>query len=186
MNAWLKKDFRCRIEFASAPHTLPITLSQWLFHIMTRLGLRDTIKIIWAPPALSLWPDLPVFVYKLWITWKYGCSWWPIFLPYCLIHVVMFSLISNLVSDYIQKRRGEPDLFSFEYNLLPKFISKQKWLHGPGIWVYRISANSFIPWIVSPLNSFHGNYSIYEVKNCHNAETIWKFPHFPLLRQTRC
>ena len=30
-----------------------------------------------------------------------------------------------------------------------------------------------------PLNSFRGNYSIYEVKNCHNAETIWKFPHFP-------
>jgi hypothetical protein len=38
---------------------------------------------------------------------------------------------------------------------------------------YRISANSFLP----PLNSFRGNYSIYEVKNCRNAENIWKFPH---------
>ena len=37
---------------------------------------------------------------------------------------------------------------------------------------YRISANSF-----------RGNYSIYEVKNCHNAETIWKFPHFLLSKK---
>ena len=37
------------------------------------------------------------------------------FRHYCPIH---------LVSDYIQKRRGEPGLFSFEYNLLPKLISK--------------------------------------------------------------
>ena len=33
------------------------------------------------------------------------------------------NLISNLVTDYIQKRRGEPGLFSFEYNLLPKLTS---------------------------------------------------------------
>ena len=33
------------------------------------------------------------------------------------------NLISNLVTDYIQNRRGEPGLFSFEYNLLPKLIS---------------------------------------------------------------
>ena len=26
-------------------------------------------------------------------------------------------------------------------------------------------------------------YSIYEVKNCHNAKTIWKFPHFPLSKK---
>ena len=32
-------------------------------------------------------------------------------------------MISNLVTDYIQKRRGEPGLFSFEYDLLPKLIS---------------------------------------------------------------
>ena len=44
----------------------------------------------------------------------------------------------------------------------------------------RISANSFLPWIVTPFNSFRSIYSIYEVKNCHNAENIWKFPHFPL------
>ena len=37
----------------------------------------------------------------------------------CPIHVVTLILISNLVSDYIQKRRGEPGLSSFEYNLLP-------------------------------------------------------------------
>ena len=29
-----------------------------------------------------------------------------------------------LVADYIQKRRGEPGLFSFEYNLLPNLMSK--------------------------------------------------------------
>ena len=33
------------------------------------------------------------------------------------------NLISNLVTDYIQKRRGEPCLFSSEYNLIPKLIS---------------------------------------------------------------
>ena len=48
----------------------------------------------------------------------------PIFLPFCPIHVVTFTLISNFVTDYIQKRKGEPGLFSFEYNLLPKLISK--------------------------------------------------------------
>ena len=37
-----------------------------------------------------------------------------------IIIVVTFTLISNL--DYIQKRRGESDLFSFEYNLLFKLI----------------------------------------------------------------
>ena len=42
----------------------------------------------------------------------------------CPIHVVTFTLISNLATDYIQKRRGEPGLFSFEYNLSPKLISK--------------------------------------------------------------
>ena len=31
---------------------------------------------------------------------------------------------------------------------------------------------SFLPCIVSPFNSFCGNYLIYEVKNCHNAETV--------------
>ena len=30
--------------------------------------------------------------------------------------------ISILGTDYIQKRRGEPGRFSFEYNLLPKLI----------------------------------------------------------------
>ena len=41
-------------------------------------------------------------------------------------------MISNLVTDYIQKRRGEPGFFSFEYNLLQKLISNcvlhPKWL----------------------------------------------------------
>ena len=41
-------------------------------------------------------------------------------MPYPCSH---FTLISNLVTDYIQKRRGEPCLFSFEYNLLPKLIT---------------------------------------------------------------
>ena len=35
--------------------------------------------------------------------------------------------------DYIQKRRGEPDLFSFEYNLISKLISNLLPLHGQGI-----------------------------------------------------
>ena len=33
------------------------------------------------------------------------------------------NLISILVTDYIQKRRGQALLFSFEYNLLPNLIS---------------------------------------------------------------
>ena len=33
------------------------------------------------------------------------------------------KLISILVTDYIQKRRGQALLFSFEYNLLPNLIS---------------------------------------------------------------
>ena len=43
---------------------------------------------------------------------------------FCPIHVVTFTLISNLATDYIQKRRGEHGLFSFEYNLSPNLISK--------------------------------------------------------------
>ena len=42
----------------------------------------------------------------------------------CPIHVVTFTLISNLTTDYIQKRRGESGLFSLEYNLSPNLISK--------------------------------------------------------------
>ena len=37
---------------------------------------------------------------------------------------------------------------------------------------------TMFPRIVSPLELFPRNDSIYEVKNCHNTETIWKFPHF--------
>ena len=45
------------------------------------------------------------------------------------------------------------------------------------------------PQIVSSLEQFpssivfRGNYSIYEVKNYHNAETIRKFPHFTLSKK---
>ena len=39
-------------------------------------------------------------------------------------------------TDYIQKTRGEPRLFSFEYNLLPKLISNFYALNGPGIYVH--------------------------------------------------
>ena len=42
----------------------------------------------------------------------------------CPIHVVTFTLISNLATDYIQKRTGRAHLFSFEYNLSPNLISK--------------------------------------------------------------
>ena len=44
--------------------------------------------------------------------------------PLCPIHVVTFTLISILATDYIQKRRGQALLFSFEYNLSPNLISK--------------------------------------------------------------
>jgi hypothetical protein len=33
------------------------------------------------------------------------------------------NLITILLTDYIQKRRGQALLFSFEYNLLPNLIS---------------------------------------------------------------
>ena len=33
------------------------------------------------------------------------------------------NLISILVTDYIQKRRGQALLFSFKYNMLPNLIS---------------------------------------------------------------
>ena len=42
----------------------------------------------------------------------------------CLVHLVHKKLISILVTDHIQKRRGKALLFSFEYNLLPNLISK--------------------------------------------------------------
>jgi hypothetical protein len=56
---------------------------------------------------------------------------------------VVKNLISNLVTDYIQKKREEPGLFSFEYNLLPKLISNFYALHGPGIRV-RVKENAKI------------------------------------------
>ena len=40
----------------------------------------------------------------------------------CPIHVVTFTLISNLATDHIQKRTGQALLFSFEYNQLPNLI----------------------------------------------------------------
>ena len=40
---------------------------------------------------------------------------------------------------YIQKRRGEPGLFSFEYNLLPKLTSNFYALHVPGISLFLTS-----------------------------------------------
>ena len=55
--------------------------------------------------------------------------------------------------------------------------------HGSWKFRYRISTISFLPLIVTFFNNFRGNYSIYEVKDCHNAETIWKFPHFSLSKE---
>ena len=42
----------------------------------------------------------------------------------CPIHVVTFTLISHLATDFIQKRRSQALLFSFMYNLSPSLISK--------------------------------------------------------------
>ena len=49
----------------------------------------------------------------------------------CPIHVVTFTWILLLATYYIQKRRGQTLLFSFEYNLLPKFdiqVKVTKWI----------------------------------------------------------
>ena len=43
------------------------------------------------------------------------------------------NCIPILVTDYIQERRGEPGLLSFEYNMLPKLISNFYALHRPAI-----------------------------------------------------
>ena len=48
-----------------------------------------------------------------------SCCVWNV----CLVHAVVKNLISILVTDYTQKRRGQALLFSFEYNLLPDLIS---------------------------------------------------------------
>ena len=75
----------------------------------------------------------PVKCFYKWINWtkwiisKINQKLWKIIFvlcSYCPIHVVTFTLISLLVTDYIQKRRGQSLLFSFEYNLLPNLISK--------------------------------------------------------------
>ena len=59
--------------------------------------------------ALEFWCHLAAKLKK----WKPDLH----FRALCPIHVVTCTLISNLVTDYIQKRRGEPGLFFFEYNL---------------------------------------------------------------------
>ena len=49
---------------------------------------------------------------------------------------------NNLLTDYIQKRRGEPGLFSFEYNLLPKtrgFSKDTVLCGGYWLWAWQIS-----------------------------------------------
>ena len=45
------------------------------------------------------------------------------------MHLVTFTLVSNLATDYIQKRRREPGLFSFDNKIDIKFLP----LHGPDI-----------------------------------------------------
>ena len=46
-----------------------------------------------------------------------------------------------------------------------------------------ISANSFLPWKISPFNSFRSNYSIYEVKNCRNVETMKIFTFYTFKKE---
>jgi hypothetical protein len=46
-----------------------------------------------------------------------------------------------LITDYIQKRRGEPGLFSFENNVLPKLISNFLPLHGAGMKILALVFN---------------------------------------------
>ena len=54
-------------------------------------------------------------------------------------------LISILVTDCIQKRRGEPGLFSFEYNLLPNQIFTTTW-HMDLVLGQKSKKKSFIFW----------------------------------------
>ena len=79
------------------------------------------LQLRFEPPKKN-WVDDTYFEYY-WTNTHFKA--WAIYVcPLCPIHVVTFTLISNLATDYIQKRRGEPGLFSFEYNLLPNLISK--------------------------------------------------------------
>ena len=80
-----------------------------------------------AVTMVYIWLDYHAQTYLQLPSWQWGAG--NVYLL-CPIHVVTFTLISNLATDYIQKRRGEPGLFSFEYNLSRKLISTEKWLHG--------------------------------------------------------
>ena len=75
---------------------------------------------------LDKWRDLQLFDSSSKWTFLWGFSFYV--LIHNLIvkcnHVVTFTLISILATDYIQKRRGQALLFSFEYNLPPNLISK--------------------------------------------------------------
>ena len=53
---------------------------------------------------------------------------------FCPINVVTFTLISILATDYIQKRRGQALLFSFEYNHVFNF-----WENLPPTYSYALS-----------------------------------------------
>ena len=75
-------------------------------------------------------------------------------------------------------------LWPLDFQIQKRIVSAETIWGNTVIFSYCISTNSFLPSIVSPFNSFRGNYSIHEVKNCHNAETIWNFPHFPLSKKT--
>ena len=49
-----------------------------------------------------------------------------------------------------------------------------------------IAALKFVCKSIALLRSnldWNSNYSIYEIENCYNAESIWKFPHFTLSKK---
>ena len=79
--------------------------------------LRETTLASWPSPNSERKKKKKLTLYLgIYFQGKYRVSH---YICLCLIHVVTFTLISILVTDYIQKRRGQALLFSFEYNLLP-------------------------------------------------------------------
>ena len=88
------------------------------------------------------------------------------------------NFISNLVTNQIQKRRGEPGLFYFEYNLLPKLISNFYALHWPGISPLVQSTFMYSP---SYFYYQDKNKILYGMISHIECNFVWFMPIIPLL-----
>ena len=125
LGRWLSADAP-KYQPAAVVSTLNLISKKWIhcleltYHFKcTVIFQQQTIYKSALSPLQTILMLLTVCQFGWWIsaTILLQC------LHLCPIHVVTFTLISKLATDYIQKRRGEPDLFSFEYNLLPNLIS---------------------------------------------------------------